>query len=252
VGTVDLMKIAFTVEEITRKRETVRQDFIKKSPLISGGEIKRISGWDLELLFQLYDAYFLSHFFSRYFKGKVFFSLSTRMTKSAGKTQSPRNLAELSPEQEEYQIKMGADFFFNYGLLERDKEVNGIKTRDALDALQLVFEHELCHLVELHCCGTSSCHQKRFKDLAFALFRHQGGYHHLPTGREIAADRFGLTTGAEVLFQHDGVLLRGFIYNINKRATVMVPDEEGAYKDQKGVRYEKWYVPLAELEKKDS
>ena len=242
------MKIKYAHQEIGGKRRKVRANLVNHSSNITGGEIKRISNLDLKLLFEQYDTHFLKGYFSKQFKGELQFSLSNRMTKSAGKTQSPRNIKELSPEQEQYEIKIGTGFIFNYGHLEREKKVNGLQSRDALDALQLVFEHEICHLVELHCCKESSCSRDRFKTLAFNLFGHTEIYHHLPTTNEIAAVKYGFAPGVPVRFVAEGKLYRGIIHRINKRATVMVPAPEGVYQDTQGNKYNKWYVPLPALE----
>lgn len=243
-----LLQLKYSPPEIIQKRAAVGRYTLQNSPTITGTEITRISGQDLELLFQLYDHHFLQGYFSRQFAGTVRFSLSSRMTRSAGKTHFPKNLGQLKPHQEEYEIRIGVAFLFNFGQLAREKTVNGIQAANALEALQLVFEHEICHLVELHCCRESSCRRERFKTIAFSLFGHNDSYHHLPTEREIAAVQYGFVPGMSVRFRHQGALLSGFIHRINKRATVMVPDKQGEYQDQAGTRYAKWYVPLDELE----
>jgi len=247
--TKELVKIQYTPREISKKRADIRQVLISRSPYLSGGEISRIANSDMEMLFQLYDNVFLKGYFQKYFPGKLRFALSTRMTRNAGKTNYLRNLAALRPEQEEYEIRIGIDFFFNYNKLRRNKTVNGINTKDALEALQLVFEHELVHLIELHCCRESSCRKERFKTIAKQLFGHTDSYHQLPTEKEIAGVKFGFRVGNQVCFTHGGREYRGIIYRINKRATVMVPDGEGAYQDQQGQRYSKWYVSLTALKK---
>ena len=215
---------------------------LEASANISGGMITRLSNRDLVLLFELYDSVFLEGFFKENFRGKLTFSLSRRMSKSAGKVISPGNLAHLRPEQECYELRLSIDFFFNYAALEREKVVNGIASRDALEALQLVFEHELCHLLELHLFKRSSCRGNRFKQIAANLFGHTESYHHLPTVREIAGEKYGLSVGDTVRFMLEGRLLEGVISRITKRATVMVRDKKGDYRDQQGHRYSKWYV----------
>jgi hypothetical protein len=249
VTTEKIWELRLSPEQIRRQREKVRAALIEASANISGGKITRLSERDLALLFEHYDAVFLHGFFKANIKGKISFSLSRRMSQSAGKVISPGNLAHLPPEQERYELRLSADFFFNYGALEREKLVNGIPSRDALEALQLVFEHELCHLLELHLFKHSSCRGSRFKQMAANLFGHTQSYHHLPTVREIAGEKFGLSVGDPVRFTAEGHCYEGVISRITKRATVMVRDEKGDYRDQQGHRYSKWYVPLAMLEK---
>ncbi len=243
----DLIKLKYTNQAIYNKRAEIRAGFLDRSQNIHDGKITRLSNLDLEILFQLYDAFFLRSYFAEQFKGTLRFTLSTRMTRSAGMIHSPRNLPSLRPEEEHYEIKIGTGFLFNYSQLERDKRVNGIISRDSLEALQLVLEHEICHLVELHTCKTSSCRRQPFKSLALQLFAHTEGHHHLPTGKEIAAVRDGFLPGMKVRFQHGGVTYSGVIYRITQRATVMVPQPRGDFQDSRGNRYEKYYVPLAEL-----
>ncbi len=245
----NLLNIHYPPPEITQKRATIRKTLISRSPHITDGTINRIANSDLEQLFKLYDTVFLQEYFKRSFSGRLHFSLSTRMTRAAGKTNYPRNLAALPAEQREYEIRMGINFFFNYNQLHRDKKVNGINTKDALEALQLVFEHEIVHLIELHCCGESSCHKERFKGLAKNIFGHTDSYHHLPTEKEIACTKYGFNAGDQVCFRHGGKEYRGFIHRVNKRATVMVPDEAGLFQDRRGEKYSKWYIPIPNLGK---
>lgn len=245
----DLMEIQYSQQEIIEKRAEIRRLLISGSSNISSGEINRIADSDLEMLFEYYDAAFLKGYFRKLFSGKLRFSLSTQMTRNAGKTNYLRNLPQLRQEQEDYEIRIGVNFFFNYNKLLRKKAVNGINTKDALEALQLVFEHELVHLIELHCCRESSCRKERFKSLAKQLFGHLNSYHHLPTEKEIVGAKYGFNSGDRIRFNHGGRNYTGIIYRINKRATVMVPDGEGIFQDQQGHRYSKWYVPITALEK---
>ncbi|HOL17572.1 MAG TPA: hypothetical protein PLY40_04720 [Bacillota bacterium] len=246
-GLLDLIQ---TKREAERKREAVRSSFIAASPRVNGGAITGMAVSDLQLLFSLYDAIFFNSYFTGSFAGSITFSLSTRMSRSAGKIIYPRNLKGLPPDQEKYELRLGLTLFFDYYRLSREKKVNGIYTRDALEAFLLVFEHELCHLIELHLFRQSNCQKQRFKSLAYNLFGHTESYHQLPTSREIAAEQFNLNIGDRVAFTVENHNLEGIINNINKRATVMVPDHNGDYRDARGRRYTKWYVPLPSLKKK--
>ena len=245
----DLTKLCYRPAEISARREKVRRALLKGSPHLEGGRIPRIYQSDLETLFYLYDDVFLKGYFLNRFSGEIRFSLSPRMTKSAGKTICPKNIKELSPEEENYELRISVLLLFDYGSLEGDKMVGGIKTRDSLEALQLVFEHEICHLIELHCFKKSSCRQERFRSLAGNLFGHKESYHQLPHGTEIAAVKFGLAVGDQVNFQLEGEKYSGIISRITRRATVMVPHSRGNFRDEKGKRYHKIYVPLPLLKK---
>lgn len=245
----DLSSLQYPPAEIHAKREEVRRALLQSSPHLNGGRITRILESDLKLLFDLYDQLFFYDYFRDQFPGQLLFSLSARMTKTAGQTIYPRNLKELFPHKERYELRISVILLFSYEKLDRDKAVNGIKTRDSLEALQLVFEHELCHLIELHCFKETSCRQKRFQALAFNLFGHTESGHRLPLMTEIATAKYGLSVGDRVSFQAEGETFSGVISRITRRATIMVPDTNGPYRDQEGRRYCKFYVPLHLLQK---
>ncbi|HSW67014.1 MAG TPA: hypothetical protein VLH16_00375, partial [Bacteroidales bacterium] len=220
-----LALIAYPPTEIGRMRAAVRDQFINRSKNIDTGEIKQISPADLSLLFNIYDSTFFNSYFQNGFTGVLTFALSTRMTRNAGKISYSRPDHKEEPQQENYKITMGIDFFFQYYQLNRDKIVNGVKTGDALEAFQLVFEHELCHLLELHCFKRTSCRQKRFGTLAANIFGHIKSYHQLPTNQEIASVNYGFQIGDKVRFVYDLKEYTGVITRITKRATVMAPDK---------------------------
>ncbi len=245
----DPVTLHYLPGEILAKRETVRRALLQRSSQITDGRISIIDQSDLALLFELYDQVFFHRYFRDHFRGKISFSLSSRMTKSAGKLLYRKDLPVLSPGEERFELRISVHLLFNYGNLERDKVVNGIKTKDSLEALQLVFEHELIHLIELHRFKKSSCSQERFQALAFNIFGHTGSTHQLPAIAEIGRERYGLAVGDWVSFQFEGERLSGVINRITKRATVMVPHKNGDFQDQKGKRYRKYYVALSLLEK---
>ena len=66
---------------------------------------------------------------------------------------------------------------------------------------------------------------------------------------EIANDRYGIKVGQEVNFMLEGKSIQGIISAINKRATVMVRDNNGIFFDSNGNKYLKFYVPLNLLKK---
>lgn len=244
-----LAALKYSPQQIGAMRRRVRSAFLSRSEHVTCGKITCMSDSDLRLLHELYDSVFLADYFKTRFTGVLTFSLSTRMSKSAGKTISPKNLVAMPPGGENYEVRMGIKLFFQYYGINRDKTVNGIRTRDALEAFQIVFEHELCHLIELHLYRRSSCKQNRFREIARNLFGHTDSYHRLPTAAEIAGARYDLDAGDRVSFSHEGKTLWGIVHRINQRATVMVPDREGHYRDRQGHRYSKWYVPLSLLQK---
>ena len=245
--TEGIKDLKYSKEEIIEKRNIIRNKFIIKSKNVNSGNIQCMSNEDLKILFYLYDEEFFAHYFSGNFKGNLKFSLSTRMTSAAGKTIYSRKIKMLQEEEETYEIRMGIKFFFQYNKVERDKIVSGINTVDSLEAFQIVFEHELCHLIELHVYKESSCKKLRFKTMVNNIFAHTDVHHQLPSQQEIISEDYGFKIGQKVSFISEGKKYSGFIYKINKRATVMVKDKKGTYRDGQGVTYSKWYVNFGQL-----
>jgi len=242
-----LIKIRFNSGEIKERREKVRERILTSSNNIKNGIITKVLEEDLKIIFDQYDTYFLNNYFKNNFLGNIKFSFSKRMTRSAGLTIVPKNIAYLKQEEEIYEIRIGINFFLRYYDINREKKVNGIITSDALNALQLVFEHEMCHIIEFYVFKNSSCKKQRFRIISKNIFGHQGVYHGLPTNSEISKIQFGFKIGDKVSFTRGNNNFQGIISSINKRATVMVIDKGGRYVDTKGNKYSKWYVPLGYL-----
>ncbi|MDD3652903.1 MAG: SprT-like domain-containing protein [Desulfotomaculaceae bacterium] len=245
---LDLIATTRSPGEIFAKRTCVINRLTATSPNISSARLTRISAADLQLLFDLYNEIFFDHRINEVYQGQLKFSLSRRMTKSAGKTIFPRRPDKIGPGDMTIEIRMGTDFFFKYDEIESNKTVCGITTTSALEAFLLVFEHELCHLIEFIHFKNSSCRGKRFKAIANHIFGHTTSYHELPTQRQIARVKYGLKIGDPVTFTYEGKSIKGILFNINKRATVMVRDKNGTFTDNRGNRYMKYYVPLESFE----
>lgn len=246
----EIINLKHNPKDIKQKRSEVSRLLMQLSPNIKSGAIDAISTGDLQLLFRLYDQVFLGNWFKTNYRGQFRFSLSRRMTRSAGQTRCPKNIGRIKPEELTIEIRIGVEFFFQYDMVEGNKTVSGITTANSLEALQLVFEHELCHAIEYICFGKSNCSADRFKSIAGNLFGHKGEFHSLPTHRQIATQKMGLKPGDTVSFFYKGKKQHGIIYRINKRAAVMVKDKLGQFVDKQGNRYLKYYVPLEMLEKK--
>ena len=239
-----------SLKDIEYKRSEIFKQLMKASSNINDGTTSSISTADLRCLFELYDKIFFHNWFKGNFKGKIVFSLSKRMTKSAGLTLCPKNIDKIKSEDLVIEIRIGVDFFFHYEVLEGSKKVCGVSTYNSLHALQLVFEHELCHVLEFIHFKESSCKKERFKTMACNLFGHTESYHVLPTNQQIAREKLDLHLGDMVTFIFENKKLQGVLHNINKRGTVMVKDKKGPYKDKNGNRYAKYYVPLNLISKK--
>lgn len=242
-------KMNENIKVIEKNRRIIADRLMKESRNIKDTVIKKISNVDLEILFKHYDEIFFGSSFRNNFNGKIIFSFSKRMTKSAGITKFSRNITSIKDEDINIEICMGINFFFKYEQIGRTKTVCGIETKNSLEALQIVFEHELCHVMEIVNYRNSSCKAKRFKDFAYKVFGHTESHHQMPTNREIAKAKHGICIGDKVIFTFENNNLNGFISNINIRATVMVKNNEGEFVDDKGNRYKKYYVPLGALER---
>ena len=248
---IEVCAIKYSVKEIEQQRAEVAKRLMAVSPNIKSQTIETLANSDLRRLFELYDELFLQHYFANSFKGKIKFSLSPRLTKCAGKTICPKNINRLKPEAITIEIRIGPNFFFEYDAVSSIKMVGGLPTQGALEALQMVFEHELCHVLEFINFYSSKCGQKRFKTIAYNIFGHLNSYHKLPTYKQIVQEKFGLVIGADVSFTHENQMLRGLLYRINKRAVVMVKAKDGIFSDHQGNRYHKYFVPVEQLKKEN-
>lgn len=242
-----LSTLSYSSDEILTRRNKIGLNIQLYSPNIRDTNINRISTTDLKLLFDLYDELFFQKQFAQNFKGRINFSLSNRLIKTAGKTLSPKNIDQIPLQDLVVEIRISTYLLFKYGEVQSNKNVAGIATTTALEALQLIFEHELCHVLELIVFKKSSCKRERFKVIARNLFGHTESTHHLPTPRRIAQEKYGLQIGDEVSFNYNRRQLQGTLYKINKRATVMVKDGNGGFIDHQGNHYTKYYVPIKML-----
>lgn len=244
-----IFELVYRQKVINGKRKEIIRKIIELSPNIKDEVISTISSGDLRLIFDLYDEFFLDDWFKKYYKGEMKFTLSRRMTKSAGITIFPKYVNAGMDTSSSFEIRIGIDFFFNYNMLEGNKVVCGIKTGNSLKALLVVFEHEICHVLEFIHIGRSNCGGEHFKNLARNLFGHKESHHQLPTHKSIVAHKLGIRVGNKVSFRYENKEFTGIIHNINKRATVMVKDEKGQFVDKDGHRYAKFYVPPELLKK---
>ena len=238
MGLDKILKIKYKEEEIENKRNEIRNKIIEKSCNIKTGSIKVISERDLYITLELYDEIFFNNCLKENFRDNLKLSLSKRMSSNAGKT---------VVKGDNYEIVISVKLLFNYDDVKRNKKVSGIVTKDSLHSMQLIFEHELIHLIEFYIFKKSSCKKQRFKTLSKNIFAHKDVYHQLPLDREIVTNGYGYNIGDKVTFIFKGDRYNGIISSINKRATVMVLDSKGEYVDKYKNRYTKWYVPLKNL-----
>jgi len=242
---MSILNIEYNNKQIKELRVKIENSLISNSKTIKNNKLEQISTNDLYLLFDLYDKYVFNNFFANNFNEPLNFSLSKKMTRAAGKT----IVTSRQGSSPSYEIRMGINFFFQYYLTDSEKKVSGIITTSPLEAFLIVFEHEICHLIEFYKFGNSSCKKNAFKNMAYKLFKHTDVYHALPTNSNIAGKVYNLHLGDLVEFEYNSKTLQGTISNITKRATVMVKDNKGLYRDNKGYRYAKFYIPLTLLKR---
>ncbi len=246
-----MINIKYDLNEIRDKRIHIKMLLFEKSADIKSESFSKISERDLYILFELYDEIFLEGWFKKNFKGKIKFILSRQLKSAAGNTRTKKNTAQIQNENPEFEVKISLNHLSDFDKIDRTKYVGGIEVHSILDSLMLVFEHELCHVIEFIIFKKSSCRKKPFKEMIFNVFGHTETTHKLVGANEINMQKFGLKPGDSVRFQYNGKLINGFIQRINKRATVMSPDKQGNYIDKSGKRYKKFYVPLEGLIKTD-
>lgn len=246
----DILEIRYTEEEIKYKRNQAAELLMARSAHVKGSDLAAVSNQDLQLLFECYDQVFFDHWFKDCFPGTVRLSFSRRMIKSAGKTYYPKNADFARLDDLIIQVKISIDMIFAYGEVENANRVGGITTGSSLEALQVVLEHELIHVIEFIHFQQSNCRKERFKTMAYRIFGHTDSFHSLPTSQQIARLKLGLAVGDRVVFPAEGQLREGLLYGVHKRAVVMVPDQQGDYADKQGQRFTKYYVPLSILKRK--
>jgi len=239
-----MIKIKYDLETVNKKRNLVKNELFEKSKYIKTSDFTDITDNDLYLLYNLYDEIFLESWFKDNFKGKITFKLSKQLSQAAGNTKTKKNIGEIKEEDIEFEIKISMNHLLNFDKIDRSKSVGGIEAESKLDSLMLVFEHELCHVIEFLFYKKSNCNKQIFKDIIFNLFKHHETTHKLVSAREANYQKYKLLVGDRVSFNYEGMKLNGIINKINKRATVMSPSQRGKYVDKSGQHYTKYNVSL--------
>lgn len=237
------LPFAFPVEEaeILRRRSRVLAKLCMLDEGFCTIPVRGIEDDTLAALLRLYDDLFLDGYLIRTMRC-LRVTLSSRLTSSAGKFLCTRGAFRQIKSAE---IRMSGDFLTR--LDEGPFILNGLSVATPQEAFLVVFEHELCHVLETALYGQTG-HSGRFLGLAKGLFGHTATRHSLPT-RRLEAARDGLIVGCRVCFPFKDRTLNGVVTYIGKQATVMVPDARGEYRDRRGQRYTKYRVPLDHLKR---
>ncbi len=237
---------SYAPEKILRLRKLIAKQFQQETDTVSDGHIQTFRDADVQRLFLLYDSLFFQSYFQLNGPQDICFHYNGRLTSSAGLTKASHPSRRTNPLHWHYDISLSKPLLNSFHRPAASITVNGIAPITQLEAMQLVLEHELCHVIEFISYGNSNCHAGRFRALAMQLFGHTDVVHTL---RGAATVQTTFEIGETVCFQWKSVPHYGVIARITKRATVMVPDRAGDYEDRTGQRYRKYYVPLANLQK---
>ena len=238
----------FDADEIAARTKQVHASVLSQSRYIDDANFTSIHPDDVELLFSEYDDNFFDGQINRALdKTPIHFGLSKRMTSAGGKTAFYGDKSD--PSRNWFEISVSTTLLFGCFADDDHRPIvaSGITCRDRLDALQRVMEHEVTHLIEMLLWHKSSCSKPRFHSITRRFFGHTENRHQLITPKEKARVKYGIRPGVKVRFRIDGMDHTGTVNRINKRATVLVEDENGqSYSD--GKRYAKFYVPVQMLE----
>ena len=242
--------------DVSGKTQLIHQSLLSQSGHIRSANFVSIAVTDLRLLFDLYDALFFGSLLQRWLNedaaGEIKLTLSHRMTSAAGITYTRKTRLQTPSGivvEPRYEISVSTYLLFeNFHEGNRAVTISGLLCNDRLEALQRIFEHELLHLSETLVWGRSSCKAPNYHRLSRRIFGHEGTTHALVTPREMAADVYQVGVGDRVSFEFEGVRKVGIINRITKRATVLCEAPNGRLFSN-GVRYETYYIPLAQLRK---
>ena len=237
---------SYTAEEILQRRNLIAAQFQKEVDSVFNGVILSFNDTDIQRLFLLYDDFFFDSFLQSNGPHNICFRYNGRLTSSAGLTKVSHLSRQKNPLNWHYNISLSKPLLQSFHSPAAGVTVNGITPATQLEVLQLVLEHELCHVIEFLAYGNSNCHRNRFRALAMQLFGHTDVVHTL---RGTHTPQHTFSAGETVCFHYKSTLYHGLITRITKRATVMVPDRSGDYEDRSGKRYRKYYVPLGNLQK---
>ncbi len=246
MGLFAVVSYSYTSQEIMRLRKLVAEQFQQETDTVSNGHIRAFCDADVQRLFRLYDKFFFHSCFQLNGSQDIRFHYNGRLTSSAGLTKASHPRRKTNPFHWRYDVSISKPLLHSFRSPAAGITVNGIAPATQLEAMQLVLEHELCHVIEFLSYGNSNCRAGRFRTLAMQLFGHTDVVHTL---RGTAPVQTAFHIGETVCFLVKSASRSGIITRITKRATVMVPDRGGDYEDHIGRRYQKYYVPLTNLQK---
>lgn len=229
----NIIDIEYSLNDIINKRKNIKKNIRYKLDVSY-----------LENLFYLYDSIFFYDFFKSNYCKYIVFSISSRLRSSAAKTIVKQ---QLYSNIKNFEIRMGTTFFDNFYYIKRDIKVNGITPSSPEEAVMLVLEHEIIHLLEFIYFNSSSCKNKRFLKLAYNIFKHKSCFHQLPTYSEINSKLLKIRIGQFIQFYYRNEIKNGIVSSINKNIAIMMPSKKGKYIDSSGKKYDKVYISVDKI-----
>lgn len=227
------------------KRKFIKSVFIDEFKINNLNSIEILSQDKIKFLIKSYDHLFFNDYIEKKLSEPIKLSLSNRMTSSGGKT-----IYINKNKMKSFEIRLSTKVIGTFAQVNKSKRICGIEANDLLDATMLILEHELCHVLEFTIYGVSNCKKNRFKAMARRLFNHTSSYHEI-LKEDCNKEEFSFKIGQSVIFLYKEEEYEGIISSINKRATIMVKNIHGNYRDNFGVKYSKWYVPFSKLKCKE-
>lgn len=243
----EISKRKFSREQILQWQSEIHRDTLRLSRSIDQPNFNRVGQDDVSRMIRMYD--------ERFFAGKIIptakaeglkFGLSSRMTRIAGKLVTHYPDGDHDGRRAFELVLSSTLLFQTFEDVDRPVEVTGRRCRDRLEAMQRVAEHELVHLAEMLIWNSGNCSEPRFQSIANRYFLHTDYQHDLITQRERAARKFNIRVGDRVRFPYDGRYHVGRVNRITRRATILVPNDQGEMFSD-GSRYLRYYVPLEQL-----
>jgi len=220
-------------QRIAQGRTSIVERMKGSGSAFSAGRAEVLTVQDVQDMFILYDAVFFDGMLNKLLNERITYRLSNRMTRTGGKVQYDLQkgtyVLTLSYPLIVYPFDTGTSRF----------DVNGVPCSCSMEAMMSIMEHEIIHIIEFELYGRSSCGKRPFKTMARNIFGHTGTKHALSITHRRGTQT--LRTGTRVSFVYRGTRYTGTVTRITKRATV-VPDTACR------CRYERFYVPLEELD----
>nr|QBK90206.1 MAG: SprT-like family protein [Pithovirus LCPAC102] len=186
---------------------------------------------ELDVMFKLYDYYFFNNMISYALQksgGNIKFKFSTKMT-SAGGTCSRIGICT-------YIIKISKENINNITPINIiNSEINGLKPKNKVNALQLIFEHELVHAILSIFVDDLRGHGKLFKDMVKQLFGHTKITHSI-LNKPLVVNQYNFKVNDLIYFMVKDKKSYGTIIKLNPK-NVKVNTMTGVYSVPYGILY---------------